>query len=982
MSYPKFKKNALAKIAANSGKLKQIRRRVYTKVGELQAFYAADKEPIPFDKREELAFNPISIGDRWGINYDCAWFNFKGRVPTSCAGKKISALINVDWEGCLFDDDGNPVIGLSKIDGLLNVAQPAKGKQEVELYSCAEGGEEIDFWVEAGYNKTLVDKISYAKLKRADLVEVREDIRALYYDYHALLTQKISISDENKRRKIGIALALADKLLTDFSPVNVQKAREVILAEYNYGEQGADTVYATGHAHIDLAWLWPVRESRRKGCRTFANQLQNIEKYDDYVFGASQAQLFQWVKQDHPSLYRRVKEAVANGRIEIQGGMWTEADNNVPCGESLIRQCVYGTEFWRKEFGISPKVCWLPDVFGFSGALPQIIKKCGMDYFLTIKLSWNMQNKWPYNSFKWKGIDDSEIIVHMPPYGNYCAEGHAVSVEATARCNAEKDKIPVASLLFGIGDGGGGPGEGHMESIVRATKQKGMTTVKLAPASEVFSQLEKYRDKMISHKGELYLEKHQGTLTTQSKTKRYNRKCEQALHDAEFLCALAACYGYAYPKEQLDEIWKEVLLYQFHDIIPGSSINRVYKEAEERYEALLAALEGIKQKALDNLNKLDKTVAVNTTPFARREYVKHNNEWHIADLKPYSIGYLQPAKSIVQPNCSHNTIENDLIKLTFDRSGDIVSLITKQDNIEHSKVFLNRLNVYKDKRMHYNAWDISIDYTKKAPRQFKLVSYTTELDGPRVIRTNTYKYNRSSLIQKVILTTGVPYVEFETLVNWQETHKMLRAEFRPMTYSDKVRCDIQMGNIKRSTKDETKQEKAQFEICAHKWVDLEDGEYGISLINDCKYGHRVKEGLISLNLLRSPVYPDPCADRGEQCFRYALYPYKGKFEDNNTQEYAYAFNNPIIISKGLEYPAFAVSDKKNIVIETIKKTRDNMGTLLRIYENQGKATTAKITCSQSYVECHEANMLEECIKKADLSALSFTPFEIKTIIIK
>ncbi len=982
MSYPKLYKLVLAMLAPYHTKLGLIRRKVFTKIGELEAHYIAASEPIPFEKRQEQPLQPIKVGGVWGVNYDCAWFNFKGTVPETSRGKKISAIINVGWEGSLFDKDGTPQDGLSKIEFITNVVQPIKAKQELELFDSAKGGDQIDIWVEGGYNQTLVKRVSHAKLKRADIVEVREDIRALYYDYYALYTQALVIKNAEKRKRIRVALALAGKLMMGFSPESVQKARDVLLEEYNWGEEGANTVYATGHAHIDLAWLWPIRETRRKAYRTFANQLQNIEKYDGYVFGASQAQLFQWVKEDYPALFAKIKEKVAQGSIEIQGGMWAESDTNIPCGESLIRQSVYGMEFWKKEFGITPKVCWLPDVFGFSGNLPQIVKKCGMDYFLTIKLSWNEFNKWPYNSFLWKGIDDSEIIMHMPPYDNYVAEGNAVSVEATVQMNAEKDKIPVASLLFGIGDGGGGPSEGHMQSITRATRQKGMSKTVLAPAVKVFEELENYRDKMTSHKGELYLEKHQGTLTTQAKGKLYNRKCEQALHDVEFLSLLANTYGYTYPKEQLDTIWKEVLLYQFHDIIPGSSINRVHKEVEERYAILLDELDALKQKALDSLNKLDKTVAVNTTPFAREEYIKHDNHWYQVNIAPYAIAPLKQAKDIIQPNSSYDSIENDLLRITFGKDGNIVNLKTKPDNAEHSKVFLNRLNVYRDKRMIHDAWDIDIKYHKKTTRQFKLVDFTTEVDGPKVIRTNTYKYGKSSLIQKVILTTGIPYVEFETVVNWQETHKMLRADFRPMTYSDKVRCDIQFGNLKRSTKDETSIEKAQFEICAHKWVNLDDGEYGISLINDSKYGHRVKEGLISLNLLRSPVYPDPYADRGEQHFRYALYPYKGNFEDSLTQEYAYAFNNPITITKGLEYPSFASSNRKNIVIETVKKSNDGQGTLLRIYESQGKATVAKIACGQNYVECYQTNMLEEGGEPINLEALSFTPYEVKTIILK
>ena len=697
--------------------------------------------------------------------------------------------------------------------------------------------------------------------------------------------------------------------------------------------------------------------------------------------GASQPQLFAWLKEDYPSLYKEVKAAIKDERIEIQGGMWVETDTNVPCGESLIRQCLYGLEFWQKEFGKVPKMCWLPDVFGFSGNLPQIVKKCNMDYFLTIKLSWNEQNKWPYHTFIWEGIDNSSIITHLPPNSTYNSDGNVLSVEAIHREYSEKDKIPVSSMLFGVGDGGGGPGEGHIESIVRASQQKGLAKVKLDSADSFFAELSKYEDKMVRHKGELYLEKHQGTYTTQAKTKLYNRRCEQALHNVEYLSLLASFKGYNYPKAEIDKIWKEVLLYQFHDIIPGSSINRVYVEAEARYLELLKQLKELQEKALSALSSSDKLVAINTTPFTRAEFIKYQDKWYLAKTSPYSAAALKE-ESYIQCNTSDNHIENDLLKVEFDANGEITSLITKEDNIEHSKIFLNRLSVYKDKKLHYNAWDIDINYTKKTADRFKLIDQKTEIDGPCAIRTNTYKYNNSKLVQQVVLTMGKPYVEFRTKVDWQEKHKMLRADFKPMTYSDKVRCDIQFGNLKRNTGDDNSLDKAQYEICAHKWVDLEDSEYGLSLINDCKYGHRVKQGLISLNLLRSPVYPDPTADRGEQNFTYALYPYKGRFEDNNTQEYAYELNNKLIVTKGNEFPTLASSDKKNIVIETIKKAEDGKGTVLRIFENQGKETTAKIETKIEYKECFEANMLETPQQEATLSKLKFTPYEIKTILLK
>jgi len=977
------KENIIIAIKPFTSKLFLMKKHIYKKVGSLDATFSVNKEPIPFSDKEKVTINDIKKGNIWGENHDCGWFHFKGIVPETSKNKKISALINIGAEGCLFDKDGNALIGISNIGYLMDYLQPVKGKQEILITEMSNGNEIIDLWIETGYNKFLNLFPGKAKLKKMDIVEVRTDVKDLYYDYLSLITQYLASEKGSlKRKSLKKTIKASSKLMGNFGPKNVSNARKVIEEEFKSGLPETNVVYATGHAHLDLAWLWPIRETKRKISRTFSSQLRNIEKYDNYIFGASQPQLFQWMKEEYPKLYEEVKVAVANGKIEIQGGMWVEADTNIPCGESLIRQCLYGMEFWEKEFGKLPKMCWLPDVFGFSGNIPQIIKKSNMEYFLTIKLSWNNQNKWPHNSFIWKGIDNSEIIMHLPPIGNYCTDANALSIAQTVERYNEKNIIPVSSLLFGNGDGGGGASEGHMESIIRATKQAGLPKVIMSSAIDFFEELEKYKDKMITHSGELYLEKHQGTFTTQAKTKLYNRKCEQLLHDVEFLSLIASLDGYAYPKEQLDKIWKEVLLYQFHDIIPGSSINRVYKEAEERYLIIIEDLNILKEKALKSLSNEDKLVAVNTTSFSRNEYLKHENKWYEVLAEPYSFTCLSELKIAKECLYSDKRIENDLIKVEFDSNGEICSLISKADNFEHNKEYLNRLSVYKDKRLFFNAWDIDIKYTRKKPNRFKLVNYINEIDGPCVIRTNTYMYNNSKLVQKVMLTIGKPYVEFETEVDWQEKHKMLRADFKPTNFSDEVRCDIQFGNIMRSTKDETDIEKAQFEICAHKWVDLEGENYGISLLNDSKYGHRVKDGLISLNLLRSTVYPDTEADRGMQKFNYAVYTYKGKFEENNTQEYAYAFNNKLLVTKGNEQLKIVSSNKKNIVIETIKQSQDGKGTILRAYENQGKETKAEIKCRIKYKDCFETNMLEEIINPANLSDLYFTAFEIKTLLLK
>ncbi|MBO5776172.1 MAG: alpha-mannosidase, partial [Clostridia bacterium] len=425
---------------------------------------------------------------------------------------------------------------------------------------------------------------------------VNEEAKSTYYDalaleYQISLDECKGVKKKSARRALHKALAIAAK-------GDYKGASEILKAEYQVGEENPFTIYATGHAHLDLAWLWPIRETKRKAARTFANQLRNMERYPDYVFGASQPQQFAWMEEMYPELFEELKAAVARGQLEVQGGMWVECDTNVTSGESLIRQNLYGKRYWKEKFGKDMRMCWLPDVFGFSGNLPQILKKCGMDYFLTIKLSWNEHNKFPHRAFVWEGIDDSDVVVHMPPDETYNSEGNAWSLMNAIRNFPEKDKVKNISMLYGIGDGGGGPGEGHIEMLRHESDMKELPKVKFAHTIDFFDKLNEQKDELVRHKGELYLEKHQGTYTSQSNNKMNNRKIEFALHNVEFLASVAAKKGYVYPKEKIEKIWKEVLLYQFHDIIPGSSIHRVYEESVARYEVMLGELKEIREDIL------------------------------------------------------------------------------------------------------------------------------------------------------------------------------------------------------------------------------------------------------------------------------------------------------------------------------------------------------------------------------------------------
>ena len=925
------------------GSLRKLRSECYTKVGTLNACYSPSSEPVPFGEKDGLEYQPIKVGTVWSAEcYGSAWFRFTGKIPESAKGRRVALLIGDGGEGCIYDAAGQPIKGISDIGAFIDFAQPHIGKRYFELTECAEGGEDIDYFMDAGNNHKPTDLNKTAALKQADIVVVNDEIKKVYYDVLALLFQEsVTQNGTAKEKSIGKSVKAAiNKVLKER---NVAAASEILEREMANGEKLPFTAYTTGHAHLDLAWLWPIRETQRKAVRTFVNQLYNMDKYPDYIFGASQPQQFEWIEKRYPELFEKLKEKIASGQLEVQGGMWVECDTNVPCGESIIRQNLYGKRYWKEKFGKDMRMCWLPDVFGFSGNMPQILKKCGIDYFLTIKLSWNEHNKFPHRTFIWEGIDDSSVIVHMPPDETYNSEGNAWTFDNCLKNYPEKDKLNYFAVLFGVGDGGGGPGEGHIEMVERAKKMAGLPTVKNSKAIDFFDRLKQDEDKLVRHKGELYLEKHQGTYTSQAKNKLLNRRIEFALHNTEFLCALAERHGVDYPKEKLDEIWKEVLLYQFHDIIPGSSIARVYTESVARYEKMLEELNELRKTAIRAMAGGEGLSAINATSYAIDRPVMYKDKWYRMNLQPYSAAKLVPWEGKNDSlKAGDNYIESELFKVCFDPYGNITGLTDKKTGKEYCSRYLNKLNVYRDKRLYYNAWDISIKYTKHAPAEFKLVSYSTLITDCSVIRENVYRYNRSKIIQKVVLTTGRPFVDFVTTVDWQETHKMLRADFRPSVFSDKVTCDIQMGNLKRSTKDVTKVEKAQFEIAAHKWIDVGDNE-GFGIITDSKYGWRVKEGLISLNLLRSPMFPAPNADKGIHNINYALYPHSGDYNTADIQREAYLYNNrPAIVECDLEIPSIFVSSDTHIVIETVKRAEDGKGIVVRAYEDSGVERTADI----------------------------------------
>lgn len=980
----------------------RLRDAIYTPVADLTVTAWVTAEPVLFDKRQTGKKVDLKPGDKWGGLFDCGWFHFSGRVPQPAAGRPVVLLIDLNGEACVVDDKGSPVQGLTTVNSDYETGTGKPGKRVVPVTPKAGGGEEVSLWADAGCNDLLGLLAESGTLKEARIAILHPGIQALAYDWevlHELMTELPQTSP--RRHRIRAALYEAGLVLDEITEEEAAEARVLLAPEL--AKRGGDpslVISAVGHAHLDLAWLWPIRETIRKGTRTFATALHLMDRYPDYVFGASQPQLYQWVKDRHPSLYERLKARVAEGRWEPQGAMWVEADTNVPGGESLVRQILYGKRFFRREFGLEVRNLWLPDVFGYSGALPQLLRKSGVDYFMTTKLAWNTINKHPHHTFIWKGIDGSAVLAHMPPEATYNSAASPRGILKAEHEYIDKETSARCLLIFGVGDGGGGPAEEHLERLTRERNLAGMCPVVQEPAWKFFEHIAPDREKLETWNGELYFECHQGTYTSQGRNKRANRRMEVALREAEWQSARAWwSAGAAYPAEKLEALWKEVLLYQFHDILPGSSIARVYTESLERYrlmeeetEALCKASEAALLGKVGAPGPAGPFAIGNSLSWERNEFCKIDGRWVRASVP--SMGYVvidldSRPPDFPAPTASPERLENDILRALFDPSGSLASVYDK----EHGREALapggagNRLAVYHDPG---HAWDFPMDYDRHPPDHFILKSTEAGVDGPRAWVRQTYAYGASVLTQEVSLAAGSRRLDFRTEVDWRESDRMLRTSFPVAVQADDVVCEIQFGNIRRPTHRNTSWDQAKFEICCHKWMDLSDGGYGVAVLNNGKYGHKALGNVLDINLLRSPGYPDPTADRGRHEFTYSLYPHAGDHGEGGVIRAAYELNVPLRVT-ALRPSAggpplrtsFLSVDASNVVVESVKKSELGDALVIRLYEACGRETKAALLFGEPIARADLVDLLEEHPQSLSVSAghltLLFKPFEIHTV---
>jgi len=942
-------------------------------------------EPIAYADAVSREFSPIEVGYEWGPPWSTTWFHVTGRVPSSWTDQGVVAVFDLGF----IDATGFTCEALAWKDG-----RPWRGIDPNHRWLPIEGAD-VDFYIEAAANpltffagpEPAPSMIALREepapafvLRQAELMIQDRHIRDLTLDLKVLVELLEALPDGQRRTEVQRAL---DQFAQTADPDVLKEA----LARPSTSKH---LVHAVGHAHIDTAWLWPLRETRRKCARSFSTQLALMDEYPDYRFACSQPAQYEWMKESYPTIFEGIRKKVASGQWEPVGSMWVEPDCNLPSGEALARQLLYGKRYFMKEFGCETKQVWLPDVFGYPASLPQLIALSGGNSFLTQKLSWNETNKPAHNTFMWEGIDGTRIFTHFPPADTYNGDFSATELVRSAARFKDHARSSMSLYLFGWGDGGGGPEPDMIESAHRLLDLSGAPRVELSSAAGFFEAAAAEAHDLTTWVGELYFELHRGTYTTQAKTKLLNRRAEQALREAE---TWSIATGAVYPAAELEAAWKLLLVSQFHDILPGSSIDWVYEDAERDLAGVIETAAGITSGAHAKIaNTGEGLVAFNVNSHPRREVVEVGDELVVAEA-PACGWAAQPSQSAApeQPVVvSDGLMENGLLRVSWDDHGLLTSIWDKQANREVLAAGArgNLLQLHRDNPAQWDAWDIDIDYMKDPVDLIELSSRAIEIPGGLrgAVRFNR-EFGSSTLTQRMVLDAGSRVLRFECDVDWHEDHKLLKVAFPVAVHSARATYEIQFGHVERSTHANTSWDQARFEVCGHRWADLGEAGYGVALLNDCKYGYDIHGSVIRLSLLRAPTHPDPTADRGQHRFMYALMPHPRDFREAGVIAAAEDLNAPLRIVRGNltegERRSLVEVDSPQVVVEAIKRAEDSDATIVRLYESWGGRCTARLRTTLPASRAFLCDLLErerEELKVSDgVIELELAPFKILTL---
>ncbi|CAN7383341.1 alpha-mannosidase [Paenibacillus sp. LjRoot153] len=1004
---------------------------------------------------EDGEWNNIRIGDRWKGRDVYYWLAADLFIPAEWKGRKVLGRFklgqtgegtNSGFESLLFMN-GDPYQGVDS------------NHDEVFFPEEVIGSEvQLRFRLWSGLGGYQSSREMESRLELAAVCWLDEACDDLYYTGKALL-ETIRILDERRPERHEL-LSMLDRafLLLDWSRPgsdafynSVARAQEELqMTLSSMPKLHSVVVQCIGHTHIDVAWLWQLKHTREKAARSFSTVLRLMEQYPEYIFLQTQPQLYEYIKSDYPEIYERIKERVKEGRWEAGGAMWLEADCNLASGESLVRQLLYGTRFFREEFGVECKYLWLPDVFGYSWALPQILRKSGIETFMTTKISWNQYNRMPHDTFMWRGIDGSEVLTHFittPDPGSsegafyYTYNGRVTPSSVQGIWDAYRDKALNSSLLlaYGFGDGGGGVNREMLEMRRRLDQIPGIPAVKTGRADDYFNELQQ----QVSHSnsyvhtwdGELYLELHRGTYTSQAYNKLMNRKLELLYRETEWLQVMSgilnanAHAAHGESSRLLYEGWKIILRNQFHDIIPGSSIREVYEDSRVEYSEAHAIGAQVWNQSVSYLTDGKQGFEVlvfNSSPWEQTDIVclpqgeaGVEDLWLDAQNRPLetqlvagnqlvkvekipSMGYtvirqadradthMQKVKENPFKQLDHGLI-TPFFEIEWNASGQIERIYDRTENREiiAEGQTGNRFDVFEDKpKGRHEAWDIDIFYSEKKQEVSCLTRMEVTNTGAltAIIRFE-WSYMDSTVVQDMVVYAHSRRIDFKTQVNWNEPRKLLKVAFPVRIRATEATYDIQFGNVKRPTHWNTSWDYARFETVGHQWADLSERGYGVSLLNDCKYGYDIKDNVMRLTLIKSAMVPDPTADIGEHHFTYSLFPHAGDWYDGKTMQSAYSLNNPLTYTSGTpektSFSLFRLSCE-HVIIDAVKVAEDQDAVILRIHEFAGIGGPLDILSDARIVSWQECDLLERPQGERQHDAqigVQMKPYEIRTFVI-
>uniref|UniRef100_A0A673NDW1 Alpha-mannosidase 2C1 n=1 Tax=Sinocyclocheilus rhinocerous TaxID=307959 RepID=A0A673NDW1_9TELE len=935
---------------------------------------------ILYSEAIQQNFQLCKVGDAFGPTWWTCWFKVVLKIPEAWRGKEVHLRWESDGEGMVWRDQ-QPLQGLTK-EGEKTSYVLTDLHVLISIFS-------ITLYVElacnglfgAGKGSMIAapDPNRKFTLQKAELVVFNQDVRELLTDFE-MLVDIVKILGEGEQRGFQ-ALFTANEMVNLCDPANPSSfAAARSLAQKFFAQKNGESqhvVHAMGHCHIDSAWLWPYEETIRKCARSWVTVIRLIENNPEFVFTCSQkespsktnvyvqAQQFQWVKSWYPNLFSEIKQFVQKGQFIPVGGTWVEMDGNLPSGESMVRQFLHGQNFFKDEFAHYCKEFWLPDTFGYSAQLPQIMKGCGISRFLTQKISWNLVNTFPHNTFFWEGIDGTQVLTHFPPGNSYEMKGKVEDLINTVKNNKDKGRANHSGFLFGFGDGGGGPTQLMLDRLQRVRDTDCLPKVQMSSPDVLFSQLESDSSLLCTWVGELFLELHNGTYTTQAKIKLGNRHCEALLHDVEVASCLALCKtdSFKYPACKLQELWRLLLLNQFHDVIPGSCIEMVVEDALKYYDEIRTTGSRLLLAACESLGSTpgkgagSSMAVLNTLPWERTEVISLPAEDAQTRLGwvPFVI---QVGGTIM--------MENGLLKATIDQTGRLMSLLLLQTNREtiFEGCLGNQFTLFDDVPLYWDAWDV-MDYHLQTRKPVIEV-----IEPAKVVRSGTHQGSvsfslrisgKSTIRQEIVLDACCPYIKFNTQVDWEESHKFLKVEFPVQVRSPNATYEIQFGHLQRPTHRNTSWDWARFEVWGHKWADLSEHGFGVALLNDSKYGYSIHENIMTLSLLRAPKAPDANADMGHHNFTYALMPHTGC---------AFSVNSPAVI------------------LETVKQAESRENALLiRLYESHGSSVTTTLSTSLPLHKAWHCDLLERpdsiipVSKTTSGISLTFKPFQIRSLLL-